>query len=176
MILFRRNRVKTEETTGCATLENSRRIFTDGMDELYQLSFLLTATDDKAEQCFVAGLKESLRSNRVFKEWARSWAKRVIIQDAIRELKPCPPVASSSFSVVPYSTGELPNQDQHFNLDRGLGLADFDRFVFVISVLGHYSNRDCAMLLGCSSRQVVEARVRGFEQFNAPLLMMAEIP
>lgn len=122
MTLFRRNRVKTEETTGYATLENFRRIVTDGMDELYQLSFLLTATDDKAEQCFVAGLKESLRSNRVFKEWARSWAKRVIIQNAIRELKPCPPVVSSSFSVVPYSTGELPNQGSAFQPRSSFGL------------------------------------------------------
>ncbi len=175
MISFRRNRVRTQQINGYATIEDFLRIFTDGMDELYQLSFLLTANDDKAARCFVASLEESVRSNRVFKEWARSWAKRVILQNAIRELKPCPPVASSSFSVAPYSTGELPNQDQHFNLDRVLGLADFDRFVLVISVLEHYSDRDCAMLLGCSSRQVVEARIRGFEQLTAPFLMMAEV-
>lgn len=174
MTLFRRNRVKLEETTGYATIEDFRRIFTESMDELYQLSFLLTANHVKAEHCFVAGLEESLRSNRVFKEWAHSWAKRVIIQNAIRELKPCFPFSSSSFSVAPYSNGELPNQDQHFKLDRVLGLADFDRFVFVISVLEHYSDRDCAMLLGCSSRQVVEGRIRGFEQLTVPLLMMAE--
>lgn len=151
MTFFRRNHVKTEERTGYATIEDFRRIFTESMDEFYRLSFLLTANHDKAEQCFVAGLEESLRSNHVFKEWARPWAKRVIIQNAIRELKPCPPVASSSFSVAPYSS-ERPNQDQHFKLDRVLGLADFDRFVFVISVLEHYSDRDCALLLGCSSR------------------------
>jgi hypothetical protein len=175
MTLFRQNRAKTQMINGYATIEEFRRIFIEGTDELYQLSFLLTANHDKAEQCFVAGLEESAKSNRVFKEWAHSWAKRVIIQNAIRELKPSPPIASSSSSVAIYSTGEPLNQDQYFELDRVLGLGNFDRFVFVISVLEHYSDRDCAMLLGCSSRQVAEARVRGFEQFTAPLLMIGEV-
>jgi hypothetical protein len=123
----------------------------------------------------VAGLEESVSSNRVFKEWARSWAKRVIIQNAIRELKPFPPIAGSSSSVALYPTGEPLNQDQHFELDRLLGSGDFDRFVFVISVLEHYSDHDCAMLLGCSPRQVAEARVRGFEQLAAALRSIAEV-
>jgi DNA-directed RNA polymerase specialized sigma24 family protein len=175
MTLFRRNRVKTQRTNGYATIEDFRRIFIEGTDELYQLSFLLTANQDKAERCFVAGLEESVSSNRVFKEWARSWAKRVIIQNAIRELKPSPSIASSSSSVALYSTSEPLSQDQHFELDRVLGLGDFDRFVFVTSVLEHYSDHECAMLLGCSSRQVAEARVRGFEQLTAPLLMNVEV-
>jgi hypothetical protein len=173
--LFRQNRVKTQRTNGYATIEDFRRIFIEGTDDLYQLSFLLTANHEKAEQCFVAGLEESVKSNSVFREWARSWTKRVIIQNAIRELKPSPPIASSSSSVAPYSTGEPLNQDLHFTLDRVLRLGDFDRFVFVISVLEHYSDHDCAMLLGCSSRQVAEARVRGFEQLTTPLLMSAEV-
>jgi hypothetical protein len=175
MSFFTRTRVGTQQPNGYATIEDFRLLFTEGMDELYQLSFLLTANGDKAEQCFVAGLEESLRSNRVFAEWARSWAKRVIIQNAIREVRPSPPVASSSSPVARYSTGELANQDHHFNLDRVLGLAGFDRFVFVISVLERYSERDCAVLLGCLSREVAEARVRGLEQLTAPLLVMAEV-
>jgi hypothetical protein len=175
MTLFRRNRASTQSTNGYATVEDFRRVFTEDMDELYQLSFLLTANHHKAEQCFVAGLEESVNSSRVFKEWARSWAKRVIIQNAIRELKPSHPIASSSSSVAPYSNGEPPNQGQHFRLDGILGLADFDRFVFVISVLEHYSERDCAMLLSCSPRQVAEARIRGLERLTTPLLLMAEV-
>jgi hypothetical protein len=175
MTLFRWNRVKTQRANGYATIEDFRRIFIEGTDELYQLSFLLTANPGKAERCFVAGLEESVRSNRVFKEWARSWTKRVIIQNAIRELRPSPPIVRSSSSVALYSTDEPLNRDQHFELDRVLGLGDFDRFVFVISVLEHYSDQDCAMLLGCSSRQVAEARVRGFEQLTAPLLKSAEV-
>ena len=64
------------------------RIFSDDMDGLYQLSLCLTADPAKAEQCFVSGLEDSRQSNRVFKEWARSWARRTIIQNAIRLMRP----------------------------------------------------------------------------------------
>jgi hypothetical protein len=43
-------------------------------DSLHRLSFLLTADRQKAEPCFVSGLKESVNGSPVFKEWARSWA------------------------------------------------------------------------------------------------------
>jgi hypothetical protein len=174
MIPFRRSRVRTQKPNGYATIEDFYRVFNEGVNELYQLSFLLTADHRIAEVCFVAGLEESVTSNRVFKDWARSWAKRVIIQNAIRELKPYPPFVSSSSSTALHSTGELPKEDQHFKLDWILSLADFHRFVFVMSVLEHYSDRDCAILLGCSPRQVEEARVRGFQQLTDPLLMVAE--
>lgn len=168
------NGCETKQTNDYATIEDFGRTFTEGVDELYQLSFLLTADHTKAEQCFVAGLEESVTSNRVFKEWARSWAKRAIIQNAIRALKPCPPIPISSSSVAVYSTAELDKQDQHFKIDWVTSLTDFDRFVFVMSVLEHYSDRDCAMLLGCLPRLVGEARVRGLEQLSSPLLMQAE--
>jgi DNA-directed RNA polymerase specialized sigma24 family protein len=119
-----------------------------------------------AEHCFIAGLEESVTSNRVFKEWARSWAKRTIIQDAIRELMPRPPTASSDVFTAPQCIGELPGQNQHFKLDWMLALGDFDRFVFVMSVLEHYSDQECALLLDCSPRQVEEARVRALTQFT----------
>ena len=58
------------------------------MSALYLLSFLLTADREKAEECFVSGIGESAKANRVFKEWARSWARRTIIQSAIRLIAP----------------------------------------------------------------------------------------
>jgi DNA-directed RNA polymerase specialized sigma24 family protein len=170
----RKHPVTTPPTNGYAMIEDFCDVFDKGMHELYQLSFLLTGDHRKAEECFVAGLEESVTANHVFKEWARSWAKRAIVQNAIRELKPRPPVASLSSSIALHSNRELPNQDQHFKLDWVLSLADFDRFVFVISVLEHYSDQDCAVLLGCSPRQVGEARVRGFQQLTEPLLMVAK--
>jgi DNA-directed RNA polymerase specialized sigma24 family protein len=173
MTSLRKHRAKKLQTNDYATIEDFCSTFTEGMNELYQLSFLLTADHRKAEQCFVAGLEESVTSNRVFREWARSWAKRAIIQNAVRKLKPCPPVANESSSTALPSTGALPRENQHFKLDWVLGLADFDRFVFVISVLEHYPDRDCAVLLGCSPRQVGEARVRGFEQLTNPLQVAA---
>ena len=57
------------------------RIFDQQMNSLYLLSFLLTADREKAEQCFVSGLEDSLGGNRVFKEWAArdlplAWSER----------------------------------------------------------------------------------------------------
>jgi DNA-directed RNA polymerase specialized sigma24 family protein len=148
-----------------ATVRDFCTAFSEGMNELYQLAFLLTADHQMAEHCFVAGL-ESVTSNRMFKEWARSWAKRTIIQNGIRELMPRPPMARSGAFTTPQSVGELPVQNRHFKLDWILALGDFDRFVFVMSVLEHYSDQDCALLLDCSPQQVEEARVRAVTQFT----------
>ena len=65
------------------------------MNGLYQLSFLLTGDHEKAEKCLVAGIEDCVKENRVFREWARSWAKRIIVENAIRELKPRPSLPSS---------------------------------------------------------------------------------
>ena len=59
-------------------------IFEKNMTHFYLLSFLLTADRRMAEECFVRGLEDSARSNRVFKEWADSWARRTIIHNAIQ--------------------------------------------------------------------------------------------
>jgi hypothetical protein len=107
MIRSRRNWIKPQPAIGYATAENFCRIFAEGMNDLYQLSFLLTADHEKAERCFVMGLEESITSNRVFKEWAHSWAKRTVIQNAIRELKPRPPIAALPSSAVSPYIGQL---------------------------------------------------------------------
>jgi len=44
-----------------------RRIFYEETDSLYRLSALLTADHEKAEWCFVAGLKDSVNGSTVFK-------------------------------------------------------------------------------------------------------------
>jgi DNA-directed RNA polymerase specialized sigma24 family protein len=151
-----------------ATVEDFRVIFSKGTDELYQLSFLLTADHHKAEQCFVAGFEEAVKENHVFKEWARSWAKRAIIQNAIRELKPRPLATSFSLAPPPYVDPLPTDEGRHFEADGVLALPDFERFVFVMSVLEHYSEHDCALLLRCSPREVRGARLRALRQVIDP--------
>ena len=149
-----------------ATVEDFRGVFTRGMDELYQLSFLLAGDEHRAEQCFVAGFEEAVKENHVFKEWARSWAKRAIIQNAIRELKPRPLATGFPLAPPPY-VDQLPSdQDRHFEVDSVLALADFERFVFVMSVLEHYSEHDCSLLLRCSPREIREARLRAIRHVS----------
>ena len=151
-----------DETDRYASREDFRRIFTEDLDELYQLSFLLTRDPQKAEQCFVGGLEDCVAGNSVFHEWARSWAKRALIQNAIRELKPRPglsnPLTSAAiFLGIDQHSSSRPN---HFEIDAVFGLEDHERFVFVMSVLQHYSGHDCALLLGCSVPEVREAHTR----------------
>lgn len=145
-----------------ATVEEFCRVFTAHMDTLFQLSLLLTGDEARAERCFVAGIKDCAKENHVFREWARSWAKRTIIQNAIRELRPHPCPANTSFSDTSILNTHLSAGDpiRNYANKAVLALSDFERFVFVMSVLEHYSADDCALLLGCSQREVLQARAQ----------------
>ena len=166
MICPRKNRVAKQQANADASGADFRSLFPAGRNELYQLSFLLTADPEKAKQCFVAGLEDSVKSNRVFKEWARSWATRAIIQNAIRELKARPNRANSFLfaTALPYIGERSGNEDTHIELEAVLALENFERFVFVMSVLERYSEHDCTFLLGCTRREIEEARNRAIAQ------------
>lgn len=166
-----RSPVRRQNTNEYASVEDFHSVFTEVRNDLHRLSFQLTGDHDKAEQCLVAGREECVKATRVFKEWARSWAKRTVIQNAIRELKPRPRVASSSSSTAPTSVGKSPTgRDRDFERDIVLALEDFERFVFVMSVLERYSEHECALLLGCTRRQIEQARIRAWVQLmDAPL-------
>lgn len=144
-----------------ATSTDFCRIFDEQMTSLYLLSLLLTADPEKAEQCFVSGMGDSLNTNSVFKEWAHLWARRSIIQNAIRLLGPRlndknEPEAAN-FSQL---NGKVPAElETDSNFARILLLNPFERFAFVMSVLEAYSDQECSLLLGCLRRDVADARV-----------------
>jgi hypothetical protein len=84
------NHIPKQRTALYATFGDFRRIFTEDMKSLYLLAFLLSADPGKAEQCFVSGLDDCTTGNQVFREWGRSWARRVVIKNAIRLIAPQP--------------------------------------------------------------------------------------
>jgi DNA-directed RNA polymerase specialized sigma24 family protein len=149
-----------------ASTADFERIFTEDMSALYLLSLLLTGDRYKAEECFVAGIAESTRGNRVFKEWARSWARRTMIQSAIRLIAPRHrtgratrnPVSPRGLKYVPLAL--------EAEVCAILELAPLERFVFVMSVLERYSEHDCSILLGCSRRDVGAALARALQQLG----------
>jgi DNA-directed RNA polymerase specialized sigma24 family protein len=166
--MTKRSSIQVREQEGdlYASHEDFHTIFNEDLKELYQLSFLLTRDPAKAERCLVSGLEDCITGNRVFREWARSWAKRIIVQNAIRELRPRPSQANS-----PLSGAIFPDVDQlpsgsggHVEMDALLRLEDFERFVFIMCVLEHYSEHDCALLLDCSAREIREARTRALRE------------
>jgi hypothetical protein len=50
-----------------------------------------------------------------------------------------------------------------------LELGAFERFVHVITVCERYSDQECAVLLGCTRRDVVAARTRAFQQIGSTM-------
>jgi DNA-directed RNA polymerase specialized sigma24 family protein len=159
-----RNQIPRSEPASYATREDFISVFNEDGKALYQLSFLLTADQEKAEKCFVAGIEHCVKHNRVFREWARTWAKRIIIENAIRELKPHPRPSTSSFVPTVFARGnKSSDSSEHFDVDAVLRLENFERFAFVMSILEHYSEHECALLLGCSVLQIRQGRLRALE-------------
>ena len=145
-----------------ATCQDFLRIFNDEMHGLYQLSHLLTGDRQKAERCFVEGMENCANENRVFRQWAHTWAKRVIVQNAIHELLPRPSHLNSS-ALLPTSFSHKTSPIERFDVETLLGLADFERFVFVLCVLERYREHDCALLLNCSAFEVREAHTQAMQ-------------
>jgi len=166
MSCLRQIRTERGRTNEYATREDLYRMFAENLDGLYQLSYLLTGDDEKAQQCFVAGLEDSVKGNNVYREWAHSWAKRVIIRNAIRILRPQPTDADSS---LPASGVSEKNKlriirDGHLEIDSLLALEDVERFVFVMTVLERYSDHESALLIGCSIKEIQTARICALEE------------
>ena len=156
--------ISTEEARAYATSTDFCRVFGENMDSIHLLSFLLTADQTKAEECFVSGLEDCVKGNHVFRDWARSWARRTIILNAVRILAPGrdhDTAATVPSDPVNCKFGRTPQADTA--IASILGLGDFERFVFVMSVLERYPDQDCSVLLGCSRQDVREARMRALQ-------------
>jgi hypothetical protein len=152
-----------------ASSDDFRRVFDDDMNTLYLLSFLLTADREKAEQCFVSGLEDAVEGNPVFKEWARSWARRVIIVNAMKVVNPQPVENNAGSSSAPVSSNGKTLPVEQVEIAAVLGLEPFERFVYVLTVLERYSDLDCSLLLNCARRDVVVARARAFERIGSAM-------
>jgi hypothetical protein len=146
-----------------ASGDDFRRVFHEETVGLLRLAFLLTADREKAQHCFVSGLEDSLHGSPVFKDWSHSWARRTIIQNAIRVINPRPMEehvhpsldgGRRTLAVEPAETAAV------------LQLEPFERFVYVMAVLERYSELDCSLLLGCTRRDVSAARVRALWQIE----------
>ena len=146
-----------------ASAEDFCRIFHQDMHVLYSLALALTADAVKAEQCFVAGLDECVSGNVVFKDRARFWSRRLVINNAIRLMSPRP---GAGRSARPIRAPERQGQQEEAALAALANLQPFDRFIFVLSVLEGYADRDCATLLECALVDVIAARLRALLQLR----------
>ncbi len=161
--MFGRRKVTNQVPALYATKSDFCRIFKSDMNGLYLLSFLLAGDRTIAEQCFVGGLHTAQQGSQVFKEWAESWARRVIIQNAIRLIRPWKTAG------VPHATANPSCDDALAEQAEIAGIVDlpvFERFAFVMSVLERYSDQECSLLLGCTRGDVAGARTRALERLG----------
>ena len=153
---------QTAQSDQYATAEDFGRLFTEHMDKLYMLAFLLMGDMKAAEQCFVEGLEDSVRSNTVFRTWAHLWARQAIIKNAIATLRTRPQ------SMLPQhgrDAGEIPAQGKEsVAIQHILELSNFVRFVYVMSVLEGLSDNQCSFLLDCSLQDLHQARNQALQQ------------
>jgi hypothetical protein len=153
--------LSTDISEAYATRTEFCGAFAKNMNNMYLLSFLLTADVAKAEECFVSGLEDCVEGTYVFRDWVRSWARRSIIQNAIRRLAP-----RKNHDAVTVATSDRKSchfagtPDAGYGIESIPGLNDFERFVFVVSVLEKYPDDDCSILLGCARQDIAETRIR----------------
>jgi hypothetical protein len=146
-----------ERATRYATVTDFFATFNEEMHSLYLLAFLLTADHDKAEQCLVCAMGECAEWIGVFTDWAHSWSRRAVLKGAIQMIMPGPEQTEN----VSISTLKLPARSDEDNDPFApiLLLDPFERFVFVMSTLEGQSDAECAVLLRCSRRDVMMARI-----------------
>jgi hypothetical protein len=159
--------VSTRRSTAYATAADFCGIFAQDMKGLYLLSFLLTADRKKAEECFAAALGDSAKSNRIFRDFAHSWSRRTMIQNAIRMIEPTPDPRREKTSLRTIDTEVETKAKSGTSLNAILSLRPFERFVFVMSVLARYSDQDCSILLACSRQDVALARAQAPEHISS---------
>src|SRR5882757_818207 len=94
-----------------ATATDYYRIFVEEMDSLYLLALLLTADKDMAEQAVIGGLGECVERIGVCLERARSWARRAIVKDAIRKIRPVPQKGANEFFGSPKTPDNVGTSD-----------------------------------------------------------------
>jgi hypothetical protein len=161
-----------ERATPYPTVADFFRTFNEEMHSLYLLSFLLTAEHDKAEQCLVSAMGECVEGIGIFAGWARSWTRGAIIKRAIQMIMPAPEHADS-VSFISIKRSATPSENKPFAAI--LLLDAFERFVFVMSILEEQSDEDCAILLRCSRRDVMMARVLALKRQSSTDALAEEI-
>lgn len=165
------NRTWSSSADEYATAEDFQRLFDSHAVDLFRLAFLLTADAAKAEQCMIATLRECRSNDSVFKDWLSVWTRRALIRNAIEIVtgrsaylteSAAQHESFSAFHRAEGSTAGPPSESAGV-----LHLHDFDRLVYVMSVLERYPIQDCATLLGKSPQEVRDAQHRALNQIVA---------
>ena len=141
-----------------ATEDDFNQLFTAEVNDFFRLSLQLTADARKADRCLTLAMKDCSGAKTIFRDFARVWARRMVIRNAIHLLQ-----SIDSDSACDEQSSGLQNEN-HLKMTPVLGPPEFDRLAFVICVLEHFSIQDCALLLRKSPKDVNEAIARAENQ------------
>lgn len=145
-----------ETATSYGTVPDFFKTLNEELHRLYLLSFLLTADHDKAQQFLVSAIGECVEGIGVFMDWAGSRTRQEILEHVIQMIMPTPDHADDvSFVSLTGLATSLENKP----FAAILLLDAFERCVFLMSILEGQSDAECAILLRCSRRDVMMARV-----------------
>lgn len=164
--MFPQTQILDEQSITSRIAGDFCKIFNDEMHSLYLLAFLLTADKDKAEECYLGGLRECVERIGVWVGRPRFWARRAVVSHAVRMIRPIPGKDASWLSIADLPAYSTPNSP----FEVIVRLSAFERFVFVMSILEGQPDEDCQNLLGCSRQAVVTGRkaaMRFFVTANA---------
>jgi hypothetical protein len=67
------------------------------------------------------------------------------------------------------SNGRALSDGQQAEIAAILELKPFERFAYVMTVLERYSDQECSVLLGCTRRDVLAARVRALKEVGSAM-------
>jgi hypothetical protein len=161
-----------ERATSYPTVTGFFKTFNEEMHSLYLPAFLLTADHDKTEQCLVSAMGECVEGIGVSMDWARSWTRSAVLKRAIQMVMPAPEHADY-VSLISLERSATPAENNPF---AAILLPDaFERFVFVMSTLEAQSDEECAILLRCSRRDVMMARVLALKRQSNTGVLAEEI-
>jgi hypothetical protein len=146
-----------------ANADDFIEIFNEEMRSLFLLCLLLTADIDKAEHCFVSGLEQCMSESCSFLEWARLWARRVVIKKAIQLITPA---RQSPIRPVSKCFNRSSADGVDSTLRDLLELDCLERFVIVITLIERYPDQDCALLLGCRRMDIVVTRAMALRKLS----------
>ena len=134
------------------------QLFEREMNRLYLLALMLTGDEAAAVECFARSLETCSISGGISPEWAPRWATHNIIKNAIEFVQPARDNGRRSKEVTGVAASRQATLAEVL-----ASAAPMDRFVYVMSVLERYSDRECASYLGCSVAEIAPARERGMQ-------------
>lgn len=159
----RKNRLNGEHRSEYATHSDFCAAFREQLDRLFLLALLLSGDELTAEKCLLTAFDTCVDGSLVFRESTASCSRRSVIKTAIRFTLRAS--SDSSHSDLVGNRTEL-DLNHDASLKRVQELSPFDRFVFVMSVLERYSDRECSLLLDCAIGDILPARIRAFQQIS----------